>query len=103
MLFSLCSLDRELRMEVCWNAEIHHMDIRSFKDPAVIVIAVRDIKFLCKGRSTLHSLGCDRNDIHLKSPELREVVQMKVGCKLRTDHSESHSLHFIFRSFLTFG
>ena len=57
MLSGLCSLDGELLMEVCWDAQVHDIDIGSLKDAAIIVIVVRDIKFLRKGLEHSPSFG----------------------------------------------
>jgi hypothetical protein len=48
----------------------------------------------------IFALRGDRNDIHLKPPQLGEAVQVKMGCDLRTDHSESYFIHiFLTPSF----
>ena len=80
-------------MEVGWDAQVHHIDVGPIENSAIIVIGVWNIEFLRKGLSTLDPLGGDRNDIHFESPQLREVIQMKVGGELGTDHSEAHFIH----------
>ena len=83
----LCRGDDHLFMQVCRDTKIDHIHVFALEKSPVIGVDGWDIELLGRLLSALLGPGSDPDHLHLGPSELLKVVQMKMGCKLRTHHS----------------
>jgi hypothetical protein len=80
-------------MEIRGNAEVHHLNVLSVQETAVIIVEIWNIKLLGSAPGMILVPGSHGKDLHLGSPEAGIILKVKMCGKLRADDTQSYLVH----------